>query len=148
MHGDPALGFCWVSGINGSHSSRCHTQIFVFCDDVLCQSVGIEPRQHAHLRKIRRKFIKAFTQRRGEIRRCWRNKFHSSTAFLPVRASQRRMITSQYAGSISIMRQARPVCSHAIKVEPLPPNGSRTTAPGSVLLQMRYASSRTGFIVG
>ena len=57
-------------------------------------------------------------------------------------------MTSQYFGSSSTHRHTRPVLSHAISVEPLPPNVSRTTALRFEELPMRYQSISTVFIVG
>ena len=48
----------------------------------------------------------------------------------PAQSCQRCTITSQYFGSSSTSRAWRPVFSHAISVEPEPPNGS-ARCPGS-----------------
>ena len=63
-------------------------------------------------------------------------------------ACQRCTITSQYLGSSSTSRAWRPVFSHAISVEPEPPNGSSTMS--RLLLELRIArsTSATGFMVG
>ena len=57
-------------------------------------------------------------------------------------------MTVAYFGSSSIVRQIRSVCSQAMRVEPLPPNRSITTALGALLFLMGYASSGIGFMVG
>ena len=50
----------------------------------------------------------------------------------PVSFSHRRFITVAYVGTFSINRQRRFNFSHAIRVDPLPPNGSITMASRSV----------------
>src|SRR5207248_8016419 len=69
------------------------------------------------------------------------------SACLPVSFSQRLRMTSQQGASISIRNARRPVCSAAIKVEPLPPNRSRTFSPLREEYCIARAASSTGFSV-
>ena len=71
-----------------------------------------------------------------------------SSAFLPVAFSHLAIMTSQYLGSSSIMRQRLCVCSHAISVVPDPPNRSRTVSPSPDEFSMARATRATGFIMG
>jgi hypothetical protein len=72
----------------------------------------------------------------------------SRVAVPPLNSCQRRMIVSTYFGSSSISRAWRPAFSHAISVDPDPPNGSNTMS--RLLLELRIARSTraTGFMVG
>ena len=64
-------------------------------NDILRKRINIQPSQHAHLNEVGGKLVEAIAERGGEIRRGGRNADHSSTAFYPDAASQRRIITSQ-----------------------------------------------------
>src|ERR1019366_1728867 len=72
----------------------------------------------------------------------------SSLAFWPVYSWYRRQITSAYLASNSISRLARPSRSHAISVEPDPPNRSTTRSPALLLFRRARSISSTGFMVG
>src|SRR5436190_14664515 len=56
---------------------------------------------------------------------------HYSTrlALLPVACSQRAIQTSMYSGDISAPIKRRPIFSAAIRLIPLPRNGSKTVSP-------------------
>ena len=56
--------------------------------------------------------------------------FRTRSAFCPVNSSHRWTMTSAYRQSISIRNARLPVCSHAMSVDPLPPNRSSTFSPG------------------
>jgi esterase/lipase len=72
----------------------------------------------------------------------------SSIASRPVSACQRATMTSTYRGSSSSSRATRPVRSAAIRVVPLPPNGSSTSPPCGLELRIARSTSPTGFFVG
>jgi len=57
-------------------------------------------------------------------------------------------MTSEYRLSISISRAVRPRRSHAMSVEPDPPNRSTTMSPALLLLSSARSINSTGFIVG
>ena len=57
-------------------------------------------------------------------------------------------MTSQYFSSSSDVQQILFVCSQAISVLPLPPNGSSTIQFATLEFFIGYAISGTGFIVG
>jgi hypothetical protein len=59
---------------------------------------------------------------------------------------QRRMAVSTRFGSNSISRAWRPVRSHAISVEPDPPNGSSTVSRVFEELRSARSINSTGFI--
>src|SRR5450759_864869 len=69
-------------------------------------------------------------------------------ADLPVTASNRRIITSQYDGSYSIRRARRPDFCAAIRVVPDPPNGSRTISARRLQSLMASLTRSTGLTVG
>jgi hypothetical protein len=57
-------------------------------------------------------------------------------------------MTSQYFGSNSMSRACRPNFSHAIKVDPAPPNRSTTQSPAWLLFTNARSINSTGFMVG
>src|SRR5665213_989776 len=77
-----------------------------------------------------------------------KDRFSSFRACCPLHSCQRRMITSQYRGSISRSRATRPCFAQAISVEPAPPKVSSTTSSFLLLFRIGYEIKSTGFIVG